>query len=103
MSSTVGTRPGESRTAALLLAEVERFLKRGILEKIPDDCCFEFTDDADADEEEDEDAEDDEAEDSALTDDNEFIDVSEPDLDSNGGPVDFMSPKNSVANRTASV
>ncbi len=71
-------------TTAFALGEVERFLKRGNLERKLDD-------------------EDDEVEDLVSADDNESIDVSESDLDGNGGPVAFMSPKNSVANRTASV
>ena len=65
-------------------------MKRGNLEKILGDWCDELKD------------EDEEVEDSVSADDNESRDVSEPDLSSSGGPVDFMSPKNLVANCTAS-
>ena len=75
---------------------MDKFLKRGILDSMLEVWDDGGEDDAvDADEEAD-------AEASAPSDEADPIDVSDPVRDSAGWAVVFMSPKNSVARRTAS-
>lgn len=81
-------------TEALWLAEVERFLKKGILDVKLDDCD-------EADDVDEEDAEKEDAEEAEASVDSESMDVSDPVRDRTCSEP-FMSPKNLVASCTAS-